>query len=62
MGNTLHSTLEKGPERGTTFLAVVLIFTALAIVFVLLRIYIRIWIRHSFGWDDGMVIVSMVSV
>lgn len=48
-------------NRGTSFLVVTLFFTILALIFVSLRIYTRIWITRAFGWDDGMIIFSLVS-
>ena len=49
-------------NKGPAFLTVALVFTIIALMFVLVRIYVRIWVKHAFGWDDGMVILSMVSL
>ncbi|KAL8673087.1 MAG: hypothetical protein Q9168_002470 [Polycauliona sp. 1 TL-2023] len=51
----------QGQNKGPAFLAVALAFTVASAVFVLLRVYVRGWIRQCFGWDDGMVIFSMVA-
>lgn len=48
-------------NKGTAFLVIALLFTTLALMVVGLRIYIRIWISRAFGWDDGMIIFSLVS-
>lgn len=47
-------------NKGPTFLAVALVSTILALSFVLTRVYVRVWLKRAFGWDDGMVIVAMV--
>ncbi|KAL2058661.1 hypothetical protein ABVK25_001391 [Lepraria finkii] len=47
-------------NKGSAFLSVALVFTIIALMFVLARIYVRIWVKHAFGWDDGMVILSML--
>ena len=33
----------------------------LSILCVALRIYLRLSVLHSFGWDDGLIIAAMVS-
>lgn len=47
-------------NRGTAFLAVALVFTIIAFCFVLTRVYVRLWLKRAFGWDDGMAILAMV--
>jgi len=47
-------------NKGPAFLTVALVFTIIALMFVLVRVYVRIWVNPAFGWDDGMVILSMV--
>ena len=49
-------------NKGPAFLTVALLFTILASVFVVLRVYVRIWVKPAFGWDDGMIIFAMVSL
>jgi len=49
-------------NKGPAFLTVALVFTITALMFVLLRVYVRIWVKHAFGWDDGIVVLSMVSL
>ena len=34
---------------------------ALVLIFVLLRIYTRIWIARAFWWDDFAIIMALVS-
>lgn len=48
-------------NKGPAFLTVALVFTILAFIFVLARVHVRVWVKPAFGWDDGLVILSMVS-
>lgn len=48
-------------NRGTAFLVVVLVFTIVAWGFVTPRIYIRAFVKRTFGWDDAFVVLSLVS-
>lgn len=48
-------------NKGTSFLIIALFFTILALMFVSLRIYTRIWITRAFGWDDKLIILSIVT-
>ena len=47
-------------NKGPAFVVVALIFTITASIVTCLRIYIRIRIKHTFGWDDGLIIFSLV--
>ena len=47
-------------DKGPAFLAVALVFTIIAFFFVLTRVYVRTCLVRAFGWDDAMVIFSMV--
>lgn len=47
-------------NKGPAFLTVALLFTVLAALTVLLRVYVRVWIKRAFGWDDGIIILSTV--
>ena len=63
----MHQVLPPPPpserqNKGPAFLAIVLLFTILASVFVFLRVYVRIWVKPAFGWDDGMIIFATVSL
>ena len=49
-------------NKGPAFLAVALLFTILASIVVFLRVYVRIWVKPAFGWDDGMIIFAIVSL
>ena len=46
--------------KGTTFLAIALTLTIIASIVVTVRVYIRIWVKRTFGWDDGLIIISLV--
>ena len=43
------------------FMVVSLLFTMFSIVFVLLRSYTKVKIKRDFGWDDGVIIIALVS-
>ena len=61
MNTTLLPPPPGGPQdKGPALLAVALAFTISALLFVLPRVYVRIWMNNAFGWDDVMVIVAMV--
>lgn len=51
-----------GPNRGlgAVILVGVLLFIALSIV--ILRIYIRAYVLHNTGYDDYLILISLVSV
>ena len=51
-----------GENKGPAFLIVVLLFTILALILVLLRLYVRIVFRPAFGWDDAMIILAIVGL
>ena len=42
-------------------MVVALILTIIASVVVTLRVYIRVRVNRKFGWDDGLIIFSLVS-
>ena len=48
-------------NKGPTFMVVALIFTITASVVTGLRVYIRIWIKRKFRWDDGLIIFSLIN-
>lgn len=48
-------------NRGPAFLVVALLFFALALVSVLLRLYARVRILGLTGWDDLLISLAMVS-
>ena len=51
----------KRQNKGTAYMIAALTFTVIASVVVSLRVYIRIWVKRTFGWDDGLIIFSLVS-
>lgn len=51
------------PEtRGDALLILMVIFTIMVVLACLGRFYSRIIIKHWFGWDDGFIIVALVSL
>ena len=48
-------------DKGPAFLAIALVFTTLAFCLVLARVYVRVWVKHAFGWDDVFIILATVS-
>ena len=60
MGETSRDPPEERQNKGTAFMVVTLTFTVIASVVVNLRVYIRIWVKRTFGWDDGLIIFSLV--
>ena len=47
-------------DRGTEALVVVSVLLSIATVTVALRLYIRIFMRRSLGWDDYFIVASLV--
>lgn len=60
----MSATLQEPPggrqNRGTSFLVVALTFTIIASIVVTLRVYIRVWVKRAYGWDDGFIVSSLV--
>lgn len=51
------------PEtRGLTLLILMVIFTVLVLLSCLGRFYSRIIVKRWFGWDDGFIIIALVSL
>lgn len=48
-------------NKGPAYLAVALTFCAVACVFVLLRMFVRLRMVRSTGWDDAFICVALVS-
>ena len=48
-------------NRGPSFLIAALLFCAFALLSVLLRLFVRIRIIGSTGWDDYLISLAMVS-
>ena len=48
-------------NRGPAFLVVALLFFALALLSVLLRLYARVRVLGLTGWDDLLISLAMVS-
>lgn len=49
-------------DRPSEVLAVALTLTIIASIVVTVRVYIRIWVKRTFGWDDGLIVISLVRV
>ncbi|KAJ5907896.1 hypothetical protein N7495_000578 [Penicillium taxi] len=45
-------------SRAQTVKAAMWVMTAVSIIFVSLRLYVRLFLRHLFGWDDFIIIVA----
>ncbi len=54
--------LDGDQNKGPVYCAVALSFCALACVFVLLRMFVRIKMIHSIGWDDVFICLALVSI
>jgi hypothetical protein len=55
--------IQRIPEWNQTVLVTVaVVFSALAWITVVLRLYTRTFVIRSFGWDDAMIIVTMVRI
>ena len=48
-------------DKGAGLLVVAFLLTFVASIAVTLRVYIRIWVKHTLYWDDGFVVFSLVS-
>jgi hypothetical protein len=48
-------------NRGPELLAVCSLFVAMAFVSVVLRCYVRLHLVKAFGWDDGFMVLALVS-
>lgn len=60
MSATSQEPLGERQNRGIAFLVVALIFTTIASIVVTLRVYIRVWVKRAFGWDDALIIFSLL--
>ena len=47
------SNFENPETRGPAVAVVCSVFIALLWPILLLRLYSKVWVTHSFGWDDG---------
>ena len=61
MSATSQKPLSERQDKGLGLLVVAFLLTFVASIVVDLRVYIRIWIKHILGWDDGFVVFSLVS-
>jgi hypothetical protein len=48
-------------NRGPELLAVCSLFAAMSFVSVVLRCYVRLRLVKAFGWDDGFMVLALVS-
>lgn len=59
-----HSTVEPrsldGSTRSPEIRAILITFSILSTTVVALRTYIRHMVLHSFGWDDGVMVIAQV--
>lgn len=51
----------KDINNGPAILATTGVLLGIGIVFVLTRIYVRTLMSRNFGWDDGVIAVTLVS-
>lgn len=51
---------KSGANHGPAILAVCLSSIIMASLCVFLRLYIRVRLTHSFWWDDGLIVASLV--
>lgn len=47
--------------RGHALLVLMIFFSVLVVISCAGRFYSRIYIKHWFGWDDGFIIIALVS-
>lgn len=47
-------------NRGPGVLALIVVMTVISTIIVMLRVYSKIFVIRSMGWDDGMMIVAVV--
>ena len=55
-----HQPAFEGDNRGPASFGFVVAFTAVAAIAVSLRLYVRLWIVKSSGWDDLAIVMSLV--
>lgn len=58
---SLSETYDCSENQGTRALVVASVLLGIAIVTVLARLYVRVVVRRSVGWDDYIIIASSVS-
>lgn len=49
-------------DLGPTLIAVTTVLLVLSITFVALRCYVRLRLAWGFWWDDGFILLSLVSL
>lgn len=49
-------------DLGPTLIAVTTVLLVLSIIFVALRCYVRLRLAWGFWWDDGFILLSLVSL
>ena len=60
MNNTIPPPPGGPQNKGPAYQAATWVFTTVAFFLVLTRVYVRIWLKCAFGWDDGMAVFAMV--
>jgi hypothetical protein len=48
-------------QRNLAIKVVAALFMSIACVAVMLRCYVRGWVVKAFGWDDGAMVMAMVT-
>lgn len=48
-------------QRALAVKIVAAVFLSVACVSMMLRCYVRGWVKKNFGWDDGSMVLAMVS-
>lgn len=54
--------MDHADDRSVEVRAVAAAFMSVAVVTVILRCYVRGWLVKAFGWDDGAMVVALVSL
>ena len=54
----VFNTFDDPPTYGLTLVAIGTAMTGLALVTVLLRLYVRLFMLKAWGWDDWVIIVA----
>lgn len=49
-------------SRAPTVKGVMWVMATVSLIFVLMRLYVRFYLRRVFGWDDGIAIAAIVRV
>lgn len=61
-GQNTSPHLQDEGSRGPVLLAVSTIATGIALIFTILRIFVRVQISKNLGWDDMCIVVANVRI